>query len=413
MAIEPIIDRYHGFIFDGENSRDYGVYITEPAVFGSPERDVEYIAIPGRNGDYVRDNGRYKNITVTYKCAIGANADTDFNNAISDLRNMLGSKRGYKRLSDEINTGEYRMANFSAGVDVANINPRTGEFEVAFICKPQRFLTSGEEEVTLTPGDTTILENPTRMEASPILIVSGYGDIQFMPGRETITVENMGLGRVKIADGGKRGIPGSYTIPLASGYLNAGDPFTVDIDIVMRSDFRFGRVATSQAVTTGDIPIDVVATPGDTVAHFKASKACNFVWGTAGMYESTGEASVTATGTAGNYTVTMSASIGYIPAEGVIRVYVNGACTPSEGANLARTLENGDIYGESTKGIPGRMCVDLETGEAWVDDAGIIMGINDAIILPDKLPTLPPGENGIVTDSTFSSASIAPRWWKL
>lgn len=144
MAIETTNARYEGFIFDGLNSRDFGVYVTDVKVFGAPTRDVEMISIPGRDGEFALDKGRFNNIQVVYTCALGTDTQTDFNTGVSDFRNWLASRKGYKRLEDEINTTEYRMAVFKDGLDVSTLNKETGTFEVTFDCKPQRFLKSGE-----------------------------------------------------------------------------------------------------------------------------------------------------------------------------------------------------------------------------------------------------------------------------
>ena len=57
-------------LFDGHSSKDYGVYISGLNTFGGAERDVEVISVPGRNGDLTVDNGKYKNIHVTYPAFI-------------------------------------------------------------------------------------------------------------------------------------------------------------------------------------------------------------------------------------------------------------------------------------------------------------------------------------------------------
>ena len=61
---------FNGFTFDGENSKDYGVYITGSGVFNAPERDVEMISIPGRDGAFAQDMGRFSNIEVTYPAGL-------------------------------------------------------------------------------------------------------------------------------------------------------------------------------------------------------------------------------------------------------------------------------------------------------------------------------------------------------
>ena len=175
MAVAPTGAIYKSLYFDGEDSRDYGVYITGEAVYNAPEREVEMISIPGRNGALAMDRGRFENIEVTYPAGIFADNEADFAEAISNFRNLLCSKRGYVRLQDEYNPNEYRMAVYKSGLEVEPALLKAGEFDIVFDCKPQRFLTSGEEAVTVTSGGT--LTNPTLFEASPLLMVDGYGSL--------------------------------------------------------------------------------------------------------------------------------------------------------------------------------------------------------------------------------------------
>lgn len=155
MAVAPTGAIYKSLIFDGEDSRDYGVYITGQAVFNAPEREVEMITIPARNGLFALDQGRFENIEVTYPAGIFADTEADFAQAISDFRNALCSKRGYCRLTDDYNTDEYRMAIYKSGLEVSPAQLKAGEFDITFECKPQRFLTSGEETTTM-PGKNLI-----------------------------------------------------------------------------------------------------------------------------------------------------------------------------------------------------------------------------------------------------------------
>lgn len=47
-------------IFGGECSKDFGLYISGSGAFNAPERDIETVEVPGRNGSLIIDNGRYK-----------------------------------------------------------------------------------------------------------------------------------------------------------------------------------------------------------------------------------------------------------------------------------------------------------------------------------------------------------------
>ena len=82
MAIAPTGDIFKTLEFDGESSKSYGVYITGEAVYNAPEKDVEMISIPGRNGSFALDKGRFENIEVTYPAGIFATNEFDFATAV-------------------------------------------------------------------------------------------------------------------------------------------------------------------------------------------------------------------------------------------------------------------------------------------------------------------------------------------
>lgn len=174
---------YNGFTFDGVDSKIYGVFITDVKVFSAPVRDVEAVSIPGRNGDLLIDHGRYNNIDVVYSAVIHDMAN--FETIMASFRNALASRIGYKVLEDDINQNEFRLATFKDGLDVTTLNKKTGQFEITFNCKPQRFLDSGLEDVTFTANGS--LTNPTPCAAKPLLEVTGTGDLSI--GDVVVTID--------------------------------------------------------------------------------------------------------------------------------------------------------------------------------------------------------------------------------
>lgn len=134
--------------FGGVNTADYGIYLTGTGTFSAPERDVEYVGVPGRNGDLLIDNGRWKNIEVTYP----ANIPREFEHRLPEYRARICAKRGYQRLEDTYHPDEYRMASFTSGLqpEPTPLN-RGGQFNLVFNCKPQRFLKSGEIPIQFMP----------------------------------------------------------------------------------------------------------------------------------------------------------------------------------------------------------------------------------------------------------------------
>lgn len=176
---------FNSFTFDNENSLDSGIYITGEAVFNAPERVVNMVEVPGRNGAIAIDDGRFTNIAVTYPAGCFADNMSDYAEKIAAFRNILASRYTYKRLTDTYNPDEFRMGLYRSGLDVNSVRYNSaGEFQIEFDCKPQRWLVSGETPETFTATGT--IENPTSFGARPLLAVTGSGNLTV--GTQTMTI---------------------------------------------------------------------------------------------------------------------------------------------------------------------------------------------------------------------------------
>lgn len=181
--IEP-----HRFLFGGLHSKDYSLILTDVKTENVPEREITRTPVLGRSGDILHNNGRYKNVDVIYSVAIVS----DFEQMFRALKNDMLSLKGYHKLSDTIHPNEYRMATFHGGVKPITMKFNTmGQFDLVFDCKPQRFLTSGDEKRLMErPGK---LYNNSPNTALPIIYV--YGD-----GSGTLTVGDITV-QIKAIDG--------------------------------------------------------------------------------------------------------------------------------------------------------------------------------------------------------------------
>lgn len=160
----------NSLIFGGINSADYDVWISGTDVFSAPERDVEYVSVPGRNGDLIIDNGRWNNIQINYPAFI----PHGFDSKVDQFRTEIMKLNGYHKLEDTYHPDEFRLASFSYGLAPTNIAAflRSGEFNLTFNCKPQRFLKSGEIPLQFLP--TTVLANTMYTQYIPV-----GGDLRF------------------------------------------------------------------------------------------------------------------------------------------------------------------------------------------------------------------------------------------
>lgn len=159
------------FIFNGESSLDHGIYVGGQGTFNAPQRDVKKVSVPGRNGDLIKDNGRWLNIEVPYNIVIMQ----DFKYRTDEIRAWLEEPRDYVRLEDTYHPDFFRLARFIGPIDfeTAAFN-NAGKATIVFDCKPQRFLKSGEQFQTISSGGT--IYNPTRYESRPLIRVYCTGD---------------------------------------------------------------------------------------------------------------------------------------------------------------------------------------------------------------------------------------------
>lgn len=135
-------------IFGNVNTKDFGAWVTGSQTYSAPERDIEIVSVPGRNGDLIIDNGKWNNIEVSYPAFI----QSDFDGNMSALRSAMCRQLGYQRLEDSYHPEEFRLGTFVDGIypDMRQRN-ESGEFTLRFNCKPQRFLKSGEEPIQFMP----------------------------------------------------------------------------------------------------------------------------------------------------------------------------------------------------------------------------------------------------------------------
>lgn len=171
------------FTYDGTPSRDFGVYISGHGTFNSSVRAYNMIAVAGKNGDDIGAEKRFNNVTLIYDAFIAHN----FNHNAEGLRNFLLSKFGYKRLVDTYHPDEYRLAVFDSRIEFATTQDnRAASFQLAFNCKPQRYLFSGEQVQTFLANGT--IENPTLFASKPLLRIYGTGTLGI--GNTSLTIDS-------------------------------------------------------------------------------------------------------------------------------------------------------------------------------------------------------------------------------
>lgn len=405
----------NSIIFGGVDSADYGIYIGGEGTFNAPKRDVEMISIPGRNGALALDKGRFENIEVTYSAFNYESDLATFAQNLSGFRNAICSQKGYQRLTDTFHTDEYRMAAYIDGLEIKPIDYNTAStFEIKFDCKPQRYLTSGETEVTVASGNT--LTNPTPFDSHPLLKLSGYGNIHI--GSSTIGVASSVPLQVDL------GGTGTNSVTLDVSALSAGDPIysakqgypVASVTVSTGYSFFAFESGLIQSVTNGTVNAQSLSRTAFQV-NIQPDLSAGLLKGTSGTLTTTVVIQIGRPNTG-----TLVVEYAYVTFT-VVTSY-NGSNTITISASQSSTGVDNDLsysysysqqgyYGLAAVAIPSPCYIDLDSGEAYGEVSGTMTSVNNFVSMPPELPALKSGSNTITFDNTITSLKIIPRWWKV
>ena len=136
--------------FNGQRSDQLGIYVSTFPNYSYPEKNIESISIPGRNGDIILDSGTYKNVDVSYSVSIyepmyGESAVTYSSikdRMIAITKWLHPGTCGYCELSDTYYPGYYRLAICKNAGEVENLLHTVGRATIRFNCRPERFKSS-------------------------------------------------------------------------------------------------------------------------------------------------------------------------------------------------------------------------------------------------------------------------------
>ena len=419
----------NNLIFGGVNSANYGIYITGSGVHNAPERAVETVVIPGRNGLLVIDQDRYENISVEYPAFAFGKTRKEFQQKIDAFRNAIASQVGYQRLEDSYHPDEYRMALYAEGLDV-DVGPYggSGRFTLKFNCKPQRYLKDGEHPITREDGEKVF--NPTEHDAEPLLIINGYGNVGL--NDYDIYIEDAVVGRINVSDRiTTQNQSLSKTWNINEAQYNPGDHVVIN-GMTIKTAFTITNAVTFLA-TTGDRVMGIEywnSQNTDAALSYSVSgKTANF-----GITIPTRELtigqnktvkySIRATVNVENATNWQSnrvyCSYTFKYTNGVLTISAESLLFNSEGnlsiANPRETctIELRPIIGESSLSIlEDTVYIDCEIGEVYsINEEGYIP-LNSIVNLGSDLPKLKPGDNLISLDDTIDGLKIIPRWWQI
>ena len=175
----------------GKSSDDVNVVVEHYPVQIRPGKKLEIQSIPGRNGDLVFSERAYSNYIQPYDIYISAEQPR-LPAVTRRVAEWLYSPEGHQRLEDCYEPDVFRMAYYSGPAEIENILNRFGRATLQFSCKPQRFLKSGEQTVTVESG--TVLHNSTAFVALPLIRITGSGAGRLQVGEYVVEIKSLSGG---------------------------------------------------------------------------------------------------------------------------------------------------------------------------------------------------------------------------
>lgn len=406
MSVNSYADHY--FIFGDVDTRDYGIVVSNDNGFDSPERDVEEIEIPGRNGTLLLDNGRYKNQVLTYNCILRS----DFADQMDAFRAAVCAQFGYQRIEDSFHPDIYRMGRVRGEIKAkAGSRYENGTFDVDFDVKPQKFLKSGETSIAVASGNT--ISNPTMYNASPMLEISGHGTINL--GSMDLTIYDSVMGTVIVGDGGEVAGTSWNIIPNLDA-INTGDAFQVN-DLELTIDF----ISLSGGFNPAHVHVTASTFDSESITFKEGAWAQTY---RVASLRTTVEEIILEKGTdaTGTMSVTISmgtthyatVTLGYAYASGAIAFSLTVTFSPAGPYTVDATSARWkNVTGYSTVSMNSLVLIDLEIGNAWTVVGSKVFPLNNSTLLPAELPTIPPGTMTITYSDTITDFKITPRWWTI
>ena len=170
-------------IFNGTDSRELGVVMEKLPDFHRAMRNVELIAVPGRDGRLEQDERTHDVYTTDMKVNC-------FGVPLSSVYAWL-SGAGWMISSDEPDRAVWVSIHMPIKPTRFRVNGACYDSLICTVyCQPYRYFHPEAEDavITASPGE---IENPGTWQAQPIIAIVGNGDFSIMLGQYQMDFEGI------------------------------------------------------------------------------------------------------------------------------------------------------------------------------------------------------------------------------
>lgn len=195
MEIDNLLDKLNdnlldeaAFHYGDRYSSDMGLTISSQTIQASPEYDVSFETVMGRNGDLTLDNERLK--SFVYPIHVFLKSDFPVEESANRVSKWLKDDIRYKPLFLSWDPDYIYMAIFYERFDIQDVLPKFGKITLNFRCHPVKYRTNSLSNIELTNGMT--LFNPENRAAEPLISIEGSGNITLQNnGKDWLVLEGV------------------------------------------------------------------------------------------------------------------------------------------------------------------------------------------------------------------------------
>lgn len=180
----------NSFEYLDKQSSDFGLRIEEGISFDSPEIDLEFVEIKGRDGDVPIDNKRLKSVNKAFPVTMFPIPDKSLNEQTTDISNWLKSSKAHTVLTVANEPLYCYLALYHEQYSIEQFLRYYGRAVLNFKIMPYKFLKTGREEITLG----TDIINPTNRPSRPKITIKGTGNITLKIGESLWEFKNVSGG---------------------------------------------------------------------------------------------------------------------------------------------------------------------------------------------------------------------------
>lgn len=173
-------------IFDDKSSKEFNMIITKVIRHDTPERDIETITVPGRDGALYIDNGSYG----ARKIEVEGYIKNDVATYSRLIDSWLYRKFKIAKLFFDDEPDVYYEGMCINKISFSETFKYFNECKIIFECKPYKKLFDGDNIINLSINNTKLF-NPTNFESVPLVKLYGEGNIDLIINSNTIHLTNI------------------------------------------------------------------------------------------------------------------------------------------------------------------------------------------------------------------------------